>query len=72
MGKILKGGCLCGRSRCEIDGEISFSIQCYCRDCQHLSGGDHAPQFAVKCSGAVKSGPLKTFTIKSDRENPVE
>ena len=35
------GGCLCGKVRYEADSEAVHSIQCYCRDCQHISGGGH-------------------------------
>ncbi len=37
-----------------------------------MSGGGHAPQFAVKRDTVSKSGPLKTFRLKSDSGNDVE
>ncbi len=69
---IRTGGCLCGAVRYEAAGETVFAIQCYCRDCQHISGGGHAPQFAVKRDTVAKSGPLKTYCLKSDAGNDVE
>ena len=66
------GGCLCRKVRYEAPDETAFSIQCYCRDCQHMSGGGHAPQFAVKRDAVTRSGPLKTFHLKSAAGNDVE
>lgn len=37
-----------------------------------MSGGGHAPQFAVKLDTVIKSGPLKTFQLSSDAGNTVE
>lgn len=65
------GGCLCRRVRYEASDAPVHSIQCYCRDCQHMSGGGHAPQFAVKRDTVTRSGPLKTFSLTSDSGNEV-
>ncbi|NKB55530.1 MAG: hypothetical protein GKS00_04255 [Alphaproteobacteria bacterium] len=72
MSSIRSGGCLCGKVRYQATEDPVFSIQCYCRDCQHMSGGGHAPQFAVKRNSVTKSGPLKTHQITSDAGNAVE
>ncbi len=72
MSSIQTGGCLCKKVRYETDKETVHAIQCYCRDCQHMSGGGHAPQFAVKRATVSKSGPIKTFRLKSDSGNDVE
>jgi hypothetical protein len=72
MSNTLQGGCFCGQSRYNIEGEISFAIQCYCRDCQHQTGGGHAPQFAVKRTSVEKSGPIKTYASTSDRGKAIE
>ena len=65
------GGCLCGKVRYEA-GETAFAIQCYCRDCQHISGGGNAPQFAVTRDTATTSGPLRTYQIKANSGYDVE
>ncbi len=72
MSSMQTGGCLCKKTRYETDKEMVHAIQCYCRDCQHMSGGGHAPQFAVKRATVVKSGPIKIFRLKSDSGNDVE
>ena len=35
----LDGGCYCGAVRYAVDGEARFKGECYCRPCQHFSGG---------------------------------
>lgn len=37
-----------------------------------MSGGGHAPQFAVRRGTVTKSGPLKTYHLKSDVGNAAE
>ncbi len=66
------GGCLCKKVRYEAGGEPVHAIQCYCRDCQHMSGGGNAPQLAVLRDTVSISGPVKTFGLKSDSGNDVE
>jgi hypothetical protein len=33
------GGCYCGALRYEATGDPIFQGQCYCRECQYISGG---------------------------------
>ena len=72
MASTQTGGCLCNKVRYEASNEAVHSIQCYCRDCQHMSGGGHAPQFAVKRDTVTKSGPLKMYQFISDAGNEME
>ncbi|WP_424943995.1 GFA family protein [Aliiroseovarius crassostreae] len=60
-----KGGCLCGACRFEYHGDVRFSIQCYCRDCQHATGAGHAPQMVVDRSRLRTEGPFKTYHSKA-------
>lgn len=66
------GGCLCEKSRYTFTGEPAFTLKCFCRDCQHATGGGHAPSLAVKAEGVTKSGLLKTYHRKSDEGNDLE
>ena len=34
-----RGGCACGQVKLELSGEPLLVRQCWCRHCQHLSGG---------------------------------
>ena len=36
----LEGGCYCKQIRYESTGEIGMKIQCFCRECQYITGGD--------------------------------
>ena len=62
----IKGQCLCGTSKFASDGEIKFAIKCFCRDCQHVSGGGHLPQLGVAAQGFASTGPIKTYHQLSD------
>ena len=66
MTETHSGGCLCGASRFSFEGDAKFSIQCFCRDCQHVSGGGHLPQLGVDRAVLTRSGPIKTYQAASD------
>ena len=36
----IKGGCYCSAIRYESKGEVQASIQCHCRECQYITGGN--------------------------------
>ena len=36
----IKGGCYCSSIRYESKGEVQASIQCHCRECQYITGGN--------------------------------
>tara|TARA_A200000113_G_C8724781_1_gene309598 strand:+ start:288 stop:689 length:402 start_codon:yes stop_codon:yes gene_type:complete len=36
----ISGGCYCGSLRYEAVGDIEASIQCHCRECQYITGGN--------------------------------
>lgn len=63
------GGCLCQALRYNVTGNIRSAIQCYCRDCQHVSGGGHLPQCLVDEKAFTYSGPLKVHRRLSDSGN---
>ena len=35
----LQGGCYCGAVRYRATGDMMFTGQCHCRECQYISGG---------------------------------
>ena len=65
----LNGRCLCGGSVFDGGAEARFAIQCYCRDCQHVSGGGSMPQVAIQSAALSRSGPIRTFAATSDAGN---
>ncbi len=48
MSSNQSGGCLCGATRYAISGKSEFTLQCYCRDCQQISGSGNLPLYVVK------------------------
>lgn len=67
----MSGGCLCGAVRYESAAGAQFSIMCCCRQCQHISGAGHAPQFALPRGAVTLSGPVKVHELKADSGNDV-
>ena len=67
----ISGGCYCGSLRYESVGDIEASIQCHCRECQYITGGNPNVIMIMPLSGFefVKGVP-KTFKRK-DIENAV-
>ncbi|WP_425607373.1 GFA family protein [Roseibium sediminicola] len=69
---MFSGCCLCGKSKYAAASEPRFSIQCYCRDCQHVSGGGNLPQLAMPKDTFSYSGEIKTYQGKSASGNDLE
>ncbi len=44
---MLKGGCLCGGVRYEVDAAITVAGECHCTRCQRVSGGASVAGFIV-------------------------
>ena len=67
----ISGGCYCGSLRYESVGDIEASIQCHCRECQYITGGNPNVIMIMPLNGFefVKGIP-KTFKRK-DIENAV-
>ena len=69
MSTIQSGGCLCGATRYTISGEAEFTLQCYCRDCQQISGSGNLPLYVVKQVDFSVSGNVREHWRKSDSGN---
>ena len=67
----ISGGCYCGQTRYEANGEPLMKVQCHCRECQYISGGAPVLIMAMPSDGfAWTLGAPKPFT-RSDLESPV-
>ena len=55
------GGCYCGTVRYEISGDPQASLQCHCRECQYISGGNPT---------LLMIFPLESFQLASGEMNP--
>ena len=59
----ISGGCYCGAIKYESLGDIQASIQCHCRECQYITGGNPNTVMAFpKDSFTYVSGKPKKFT----------
>jgi hypothetical protein len=67
----VEGGCYCGALRYAAEGEPRLRGECYCRPCQHFTGGG-ANLFMLMPPDGFRwtRGEPKRFT-RSDRENAV-
>jgi hypothetical protein len=36
----IDGGCYCGQIRYTFEGDIAAQMQCHCRECQYITGGN--------------------------------
>ena len=67
----LEGGCYCKQIRYESTGEIGMKIQCFCRECQYITGGDSLLGAGVPEDGfRITQGEPKPFK-RTDIENGV-
>ena len=58
----IEGGCYCGQVRYESTGDVGMKAQCFCRECQYITGGDSLLGLGVPEDGfRVTSGELKDF-----------
>jgi len=65
----VEGGCYCGSLRYAVEGDPLFKGLCYCRECQHVSGGGANVVMGMPESGfSWTKGQPKAFT-RSDLEN---
>lgn len=69
MSSNQSGGCLCGATRYAISGKSEFTLQCYCRDCQQISGSGNLPLYVVKRAEFEITGRVKEHRRKSDSGN---
>lgn len=67
----ITGGCYCGELRYESTADIEFQMQCHCRECQYITGGNPNVIVAVPNDGfRFTKGEPKSFA-RSDLEKPV-
>lgn len=67
----IEGGCYCGAIRYQFDGEIAASLQCHCRECQYITGGNPNVLVVLPETGfSFTKGTPASFT-REDLDNPV-
>lgn len=68
---MLNGRCLCGACTFEIAGDPVIVANCYCLDCQRLSGAGHTTGAMFAESGIRISGTPSTYSMTSEGGNSV-
>ena len=67
----IEGGCYCGRVRYRFEGEPGPAMQCHCRECQYITGGNPNVFVMVPESGLqFTQGELSSFQ-RTDIETAV-
>jgi hypothetical protein len=67
----IHGGCYCGDLRYESKGDVQGSLQCHCRECQYITGGNPNVIMVVPEDGfKFTKGNAKEFS-RTDLDNPV-
>ena len=65
------GGCLCGAVRYESAAAPKFTIHCYCRKCQRLTGAGHASSLSLPVNEVSITGKLSTYELTADSGSTV-
>ena len=66
-----EGGCYCGEVRYRAEGEPMMKAECFCRECQYVTGGASVLVMALPADGfAITKGAVKGFT-RTDIPNAV-
>ena len=67
----LTGRCYCGDIHYEFDGEVQGALQCHCRECQYITGGNPNVVMVLPESGfRFTQGEPSSFA-RPDLERPV-
>lgn len=67
----IEGGCYCGAVRYAAEGDAAMKAQCFCRECQYISGGSQNVIMAMPEAGfSWTKGAAKEFR-RADVETPV-
>tara|TARA_R110000772_G_scaffold40890_1_gene95297 strand:- start:859 stop:1269 length:411 start_codon:yes stop_codon:yes gene_type:complete len=67
----IEGGCYCGAVRYKAEGEPMLKAECFCRECQYITGGGNLLIMAMPVDGfELTKGSVKGFT-RDDIEHAV-
>lgn len=67
----VEGGCYCGAVRYAVKGDALFNGNCFCRECQYISGGAQNVVMGVQeAEFEYTKGTPKPFS-RSDLDTPV-
>lgn len=67
----IEGGCYCGEVRYHFDGDVIAQMQCHCRECQYITGGQPNMIAMVPDSGFKYTQGEPVGFSRPDLDNPV-
>ena len=67
----ITGGCYCGSVRYEATGEPLLRAECFCRECQYITGGNSVLIMAVSADGFKITKGEPTAFARKDLERSV-
>jgi len=68
---IVEGGCYCGAVRYKAQGDPMMKAECFCRECQYITGGGNLLVMAMPSDKfELTKGKVKGYS-RDDIENPV-
>lgn len=68
---IIEGGCYCGDIRYHFEGDVNAQMQCHCRECQYITGGQPNMIAIVPEAGFKYTKGEPVGFSRPDLENPV-
>jgi hypothetical protein len=67
----VEGGCYCGAVRYKAEGDPIIKAECFCRECQYITGGGGLVVMAMPTAGfAITKGAVKGYK-RADLERGV-
>jgi len=67
----IEGGCYCGAVRYRAEGEPMMRAECFCRECQYITGGGNLMIMAMPTAGfELTKGAVKDYK-RADLERGV-
>lgn len=67
----LKGGCLCGSVRYEVQGEPMMTVICHCKDCQRQTGTSFSLVIGVSPDSVKVHGEPAIYTTTGETGSEV-
>ena len=67
----IEGGCYCGEVRYSFEGEPGPAMQCHCRECQYITGGNPNVFVMIPEAGLHFTGDDLSSFQRTDIDNPV-
>ena len=67
----IEGGCYCGQIRYSFEGDVTVAMQCHCRECQYMTGGNPNVFAMLPEAGLTFSGGEMASFTRTDIDNAV-